>query len=355
MDKIIIVRTSSLGDIIQTFPALSYLRQKFPQAQIDWVVEKSFAPLVEAHPDVSGVIVLDTKNWRKNPFSKPALQGMKEFYQALRREKYDVAFDLQGNLKSGMIMTLISTQEKVGFGWKSVHEKPNLLFTRCHIDTPKGVNIRDDYLLVVKGFFKDVQPVKCEPLQLKLPVNQRENLAKMTLSFPKKPLVLVCPGSAWPNKQLTKETLIDFLQKLQVELQCHFLLAWGTEDEKKLAEDVQRMLWGHSLVLEKLPLPVLQNLMRHMQLVVAMDSLPLHLAGTTSCPTFSVFGASLASKFKPSGRQHMSLQGVCPYHRTFEKRCPILRTCATGACIRSLNGEEVFVSFKQQWHDLKAN
>jgi heptosyltransferase I len=354
MEKILIVRTSSLGDIIQTFPALSYLRRKFPQAQIDWVVEKSFAALVEAHPDVSQVIVLDTKNWRKNPLSKTTLQEMKTFYQALRREKYDVAFDLQGNLKSGMIMTLVSTREKVGFGWKTVHEKPNVVFTRHHIDPPKGVNIRDDYLLVVKGFLQDKQPVIDQPLQLNLPEKQRENLLKMTSSFPKRPLVLVCPGSAWPNKQLTKETLIEFLQKLQADLQCHFLLAWGTEGEKKLAEDLHEMFGEHSLVLERLPLAILQNLMRQMQLVVAMDSLPLHLAGTTSCPTFSVFGASLASKFKPTGARHMSLQGTCPYHRTFEKRCPILRTCATGACIRSLSGEEVFASFKQQWHDLQG-
>jgi heptosyltransferase-1 len=89
--------------------------------------------------------------------------------------------------------------------------------------------------------------------------------------------------------------------------------------------------------------------MDSVDLVVAMDSLPLHLAGTTKVKTFSVFGASLASKFKPAGKKHLTLQGHCPYGRVFEKRCPILRTCPTGACIRSLTGKAVFNAFKLQW------
>ena len=87
--------------------------------------------------------------------------------------------------------------------------------------------------------------------------------------------------------------------------------------------------------------------MASVDMVIAMDSLPLHLAGTTETPTFSIFGASSANKYKPKGKKHLAFQGTCPYKRTFERRCPVLRTCSTGACIRDLHGEELFHYFLQ--------
>ncbi|SCA63497.1 hypothetical protein SCG7086_AS_00250 [Chlamydiales bacterium SCGC AG-110-P3] len=94
-------------------------------------------------------------------------------------------------------------------------------------------------------------------------------------------------------------------------------------------------------ILPRLSLPVLQAVMNRVRLVIAMDSLPLHLAGTTSTPTFSVFGASSMQKYKPLGGIHHGLQGECPYNVSFEKRCARLRSCKTGACIRSLTGKQV--------------
>lgn len=352
----LIVKTSSLGDIIQSFSSLSYLRHKFPDAQIDWVVEKPFADMVAAHPDVTNVITLDTKHWRSALFSPGCWKEMLKFRKMLRLNRYDAVFDLQGNVKSGLITSLVSAKAKVGFGWKTVHEKPNTIFTNRRYDPPKGVNIRDDYLLVVKGFFNDMEPFPESRVRLKLS-KDKASIMEDILSKPELsqgPKVMVCPGSAWPNKQLTKEALIDFLQRLQSYLGCGFVIVWGSTAEQQLANELKSNLNSKSLVIDRLPLASLQNLMDRMDLVVAMDSLPLHLAGTTGSPTFSVFGASLASKFKPAGKKHLSLQGTCPYGRTFEKRCPILRTCTTGACIRSFSGEAVFNSFKQQWEKINS-
>lgn len=348
MQKILIVKTSSLGDIIQTFPSLSYLRNKFPEAQIDWVVEKSFAELVLTNPDVSNVIMMDSKTWRKGIFSH--WDEILQFRKEIKKTTYDVVFDLQGNVKSGFITLLARSCCKVGFGWRTVHEKPNTLFTNTRYDPPKGVNIREDYLLVVKGYFDDQKTYIDNRSLLEISVDQKNEIETILLhpELSQRPKVMVCPGSAWPNKQLPKETLIEFLSKLQNFLSCSFIFAWGTQAEQSLAQELQ-IKFSHSLLLKRLPLPVLQNLMDRMELVVAMDSLPLHLAGTTRAKTFSVFGPSLATKFKPVGTHHYALQGACPYGRQFEKRCPILRTCPTGACIRHLSAISVFESFHQQW------
>lgn len=108
----------------------------------------------------------------------------------------------------------------------------------------------------------------------------------------------------------------------------------------------------NSDVVDRLSLPALQNLMAHVDLVITMDSLPLHLAGTTMIPTYSFFGASSANKYKPLGKQSGTYQGICPYDRQFEKRCPILRTCKTGACIKNLEGSQLFEEFMRWWDSI---
>lgn len=104
--KILIIKTSSLGDIIHAFPVVAAAKKKHPQAQIDWVVESAFAELIEAHPQVNRVIKIDTKKWRKNPLKKSTWQEIEEAIGQIRSEVYDVILDLQGNIKSGIFTAL---------------------------------------------------------------------------------------------------------------------------------------------------------------------------------------------------------------------------------------------------------
>lgn len=346
--KILVVKTSSLGDIIHAFPALRYLRSQFPEGQIDWVVERPFADLISAHPDINTVFKVDTKSWRKRWFGPETWGEIRAFRNAIQGSRYDVVFDLQGNTKSGLITFLASSLSKVGFGIRSCSERPNTWFTDTRFDPPRGGNIRSESLFLAQSYFGDKHPFSDNGVELKLTPKQQESL-QIVLQNPflqqGGPFVMVCPGSAWPNKQLTGEALERFLQRLRDHLKCKFLLIWGNQEERKVVESLNAAMPHSALVVDRLPLPALQNLMGRMQLVVAMDSLPLHLAGTTPTPTFSVFGASLAAKYRPEGERHHSFQGACPYGRKFDRRCPILRTCPTGSCIRSLSGDAVFMAF----------
>jgi len=338
--KILIVKTSAFGDVIHTFPVLSYLRKKFPDAQIDWVVEKPISHLVEAHPDVHRVYPIDSKQWRK----LRSLGGFFHYRTQLRSERYDLVLDLQGNMKSGLVTFLAKAKEKVGFARESVSEWPNLLFTNKRYNPPKGLNIREDYLSIVQQHFGDCEQFEDPGVVLEVSEEQRKKiediLAQSELREGKR--VLVCPGSAWHNKQLPYETLRKVLQGMPGS---SFLFLWGNDAEKVFAQSLQQEFPEKSIVIDRMDLPSLQNLMSSMDLVFSMDSLPLHLAGTTTTPTFSLFGASSAEKYRPKGVQHCSLQGECPYGRTFEKRCPVLRTCPTGACIRELTSEQVLEAY----------
>lgn len=345
--KILIVKTSSLGDLIHAFPTLQYLKRKFPDAQIDWVVEKPFAELVQAHPDVHDVLRVDTRTWRKGILKSATWKDINTFRKTLREVKYDVVFDLQGNLKSAAICSQARAKIKVGFGKETVPEWPNLFFTDIHFSPPPGRNVREDYLFLAQSFFNDSDPYIIEGIHLKMDAKGQASLTEL-LENPllrATPKVMVCPGSAWRNKQVEKGALIEFLTLLYSHLGCAFLFLWGTPEEKQLAEELKTKFANCSMVLDRFPLPVLQNAMAKMDLVVAMDSLPLHLAGTTAVKTFSVFGASSADKYKPAGPQHIAFQGRCPYKRTYEKRCPILRTCPTGPCIRSITGHTLFEAY----------
>jgi heptosyltransferase I len=327
--KVLIVKTSSLGDIIQTFPVLEYLRHRFTNVTIDWVVEQGFAGLVEAHPLVDRVLSIQSKKWRCAPLSLENFGQIRSFLKTLRSTHYDVLFDFQGNVKSGCVVISAHARAKVGFGWKTVPEWPAALCTRYKINPPAGGNIRADYLAVVQGYFQDTAPYRAGPISLKLDSLQQQKLADLFASNAPPP-TLVCPAAAWANKCLSEEDLVNVLHRLN---HVPYWFIWGSQREREMAMRLATHFPG-SAVLEKLSLPLLQHIMKRSRLVVAMDSLPLHLCGTTNTPTLSFFGPSSAKKYKPLGPHHTVVQGICPYGVHFEKRCPRLRTCETGACMK---------------------
>ncbi len=323
--KILIVKTSSLGDIVQSFPVLDYLRKKFPEAQIDWLVDASCAELLRANKQVSRVITFDKKNWRKEVFKQ-----FFELKKQLKQTRYDLLFDLQGNIKSGFLTMMARAKVKVGFGFKTVREWPNVFFTTARINPPKGKNIREDYLGVVQGYFKDEKPHIFHPELLHLEPLQQQKLHEL-FNEGQKP-TLVCPFSRWSNKCLSEKDLVSVLQELDAG---PYWIIWGSQKERESALKISQHL-PKSVVLERLSLAVLQHVMARSKLVISMDSLALHLCATTSTPVLSFFGPSLAAKFAPQGQNSCSIQGKCPYEVRFEKTCPKLRSCGTGSCLKSI-------------------
>lgn len=356
MIHILIVKMSSLGDIIHTFPVLQYIKQRFPHSAIDWVMEQPFAELVRAHPFVHRVLCVQTKKWRSQCLKKTTWQEAAHFYRELRQTSYHIVLDLQGNVKSGLVTASAKSVLKMGFGFSSVPEWPNILATHKRCNPPKGKNIREDYLFIAKCAFGDFTSIEDQGIQLHLSSQEALQLQPLLEQCQNiHPLkVMVCSGSNWTNKQLSKETLQSFLHCFVKQIDAHFLFLWGHQSEKTIADELAASFPLQSSVINKLPLPALQNLMSHVDLVIAMDSLPLHLAGTTSTPTFSVFGASSANKYKPIGKCHEAFQGSCPYGKKFDKRCDVLRTCQTGACIKQLDGQRLFEHFLKWWEAREA-
>ncbi len=332
--KILIVKTSALGDVIQSFGVLNDLHARFPGVQIDWVVEQSLLSLVAAHPLIRRAIP-------------------RQDLQTLRAEKYDLLFDLQGNCKSGLVTFLARSCKKIGFGRRSVCEWPNLLATRVHINVSPKLNMRLQYISLVQSYFQknmnlffangipllSHERYVTPRVRLTISAAEQERLDAIVALPGRK--IMVCPGSKWRNKQLRPDVWVAFLRRVVDHLGASLVIV----GEERSAFPEIFAAFPEALFLEKPSFPLWQNAMSSVDLVLAVDSSALHLCGTTETPSFSFFGPTRPELFKPIGAQHGHIHGSCPYGRTFEKQCPLLRSCTTGACLRELEAEELFEHF----------
>jgi heptosyltransferase-1 len=250
---------------------------------------------------------------------------------------------LQGNGKSALVTACAKAKVKVGFGFRSAREKTNLLATHVRFNVPEAP-IRSKYLRLVQDYFQDSE--KNEPQCVRLKLSEKENNRLQELLAAKKaPWLMVAPHSKWANKQLGKATLGHLLASIAARFPFSFLFIYGNEEEKRIADALASGFPQRALTVGNLTLPLWQALMYESSSVLAVDSAALHLCATTSTPSFSVFGPTLATVFKPTGDRHAAIQGCCPYAKTFVKQCPLLRTCPTGACIKDLKTDPLFEAF----------
>ena len=333
--------------MIQCFHLIPYLKKRFPGAQIDWVVEKGIAPLLRAHPDLRKVIEVDTKLWRKGIIEHKKPIGA--FRRGLRQENYDALFDLQGNTKSAMITALARADKKVGYAWKSVPEKPNFFVTNVHLPTNNEGSVRSRYSHLLLDFFGDDEIPETSDVELMLEPEELSQLERNCQLGFQSPRIMVCFGSNWINKQLTDETLEELLKRIQEKVSPTFFFVWGNEAEKTRADRFERVFSDSAVTLGGMSLPLWQRVMARFDAVISMDSAALHLCATTKTPSFSLFGPSSAQAYKPNSPHHHAFQGSCPYKVKFEKRCPQLRTCETGACLRKASAAQIFRQFEVFW------
>ena len=131
--KILIVRTSALGDVVHTLPALEALKSLFPEAIVHWIVEPLAARLLEGHPLIDRLIVLPRQHWKRqarNPLQWLAILGeIWRLSRSLRKERFDVTLDFHCNLRSAVILLLAGGRRKIGFHPSDIAESGGALFT----------------------------------------------------------------------------------------------------------------------------------------------------------------------------------------------------------------------------------
>lgn len=317
--KILIIKPSSLGDIIHSLPVLNSLRQCFAQSEIHWVVAKNFAQLLEGHPMINKLWVINKDIW-KNPFR--ILSTIKDFFNLGRRlkaERYDLVIDLQGLLRSGIISFLTGSTMRIGF--KEAREGSTLFYTH-RVKGGKDVHAVDRYLKVLSL-------IDCPVREIVFPLPVSE--VRLEVPFPAEYAVLV-PGARWLTKRWPPQRFAEIAKRLPFKS-----LIVGSRDDIPLAEEIINSSEGKAISLcGKTDLRGLVEVIRRARLVVSNDSGPMHIAAAFGIPTFAIFGPTSELRTGPYGKNVFVVRAKIECAPCFKRRCK------KKLCMESVTVEDVW-------------
>jgi len=278
--KIAIVKLSALGDIVHAMVVLQYIKKYNHEILIDWVVESSYKELLESHPDINKVHVVEFKKAKKK---KSIYLLLNELIKVRNFDSYDLVIDMQGLIKSALISRLIPSTVTLGFEKSSTRESLASIFYN------QKFIIRYDENVIERNF----ELIK---FALKFPFNKQEIKNKKSflftnqeypasnLSSTKKNIILI-PGTS----QLLKCYPFEKYAELTQSLDANYLLVWGSKEEKIIAEKI-KFLSPKVHICEKLSLNSLISLVSMMDLVIGADTGPTHLAWAINVPSITLFG-----------------------------------------------------------------
>jgi heptosyltransferase I len=301
--RLLIVRLGSMGDIIHTLPAASLLRIALPQAQIGWLVEERWAELLCAaseprsgprspqRPLVDNVHVVDTKAWRKNPLSIATVEQVAAAISQLRGQRYDVAIDFQGAVRSALLARWSTAP--IIYGFRQPRETiATMFYTRQVI--AEGSHVAEQNLSLAGAFLGRSLAIPrvefpCDPAAEKQCQTWLESRSI-------RDFVLLNPGAGWGAKQWPPERYGRFAQCL-ADAGLKPLVNVGPGEEG-LARAVEKA-GGGSVQPFTGSLSELLALTRRAKLFVGGDTGPMHLAAALGIPVVAIFGPTSPGRNGP--------------------------------------------------------
>ncbi len=275
--KILIVKMSSLGDVIHALPAVSDLAQHRPDAEIHWVVEESFSAIPEMHPAVSRVIPIAIRRWRRHLFDVETWREVRRFYRALRQEQYDLVVDSQGLIKSALIAGL-SRGPVAGFDASSSRER--LASYGYGVAYPVGPDLHAvDRQRIL--FSAALGTVSDGPADYGLRVMPDEKIRA-------RPTVMLLHGTTWESKHWPESCWIRLAGRLS-EAGFRIAVPAGSPEEQARAGRIVDAT-AEGMVLSGLGLRALASYLTASVAAVTVDSGLGHLAAAVRTPLVSIFG-----------------------------------------------------------------
>lgn len=328
--KVLVIKTSALGDVVHALPVLTWIKSADPDAQIHWLVEQSFAPVLEEHPLIDRVVSIDTKKWRKGGWQQ-GLAGFYHTFRTLRSEHYDVALDLQGNSKSGAFMLMSGARERYGFARNAVREWPALLPSNHKVSPgSEQYHVTERSLALARAAFPQGTQV-CLAGPLAAAVEQRRDLENRLreMGLGARPLVILHYGTTWRTKLWALENWCVLARQLAQEEEVDLLLTWGNEEERTAAETIAEATAGRAIVWPRGSLKDLIALLERADLVVGCDTGPVHIAAAVGTSTVSLYRVTDARRNGPRGEHHRLLQVPLSCAVCLRKQCERDDECAS--------------------------
>lgn len=321
--RILIIKTSALGDIVHALPVLDYLHQVVPGVNVDWAVEEQFVDLLSGNPLLSELRVLRTRRWRRQPFRAETLREIQALWRELRGRQYDYVFDIQGNLKSGIIAWATGAERRIGFSKEHLQESVNALFIKRQIPQRK----EDDhaggrYLRIVSvPFGRDYVGMK---LTADIHASQAEEEAAEAVirGCGAGPVFLFHCGTTWQTKFWSDDGWIRLGQLVRSGFpDATMLFSWGNDTEQATAGRLAAAIGAQARVIGRYSLKGISALLKKVDVVVGGDTGLIHLAAALGTPTVSYYRASDGSVSGPRGGEHVIVQSPMACTRCQRTSC----------------------------------
>lgn len=326
--RIVILKPSALGDVVHAMPLLHALRHRFPQAHLSWVVNRSYQDLLKGHPCLDEVIPFERGAFKKSWLS--ACQYSLAFAKQLYQRQFDLIIDLQGLARTGMMALLSLAPRVIGLG--TAREGAHLTYTDL-IPTPNA-----DHQHAIDRYWLVAEALGVGEIEKRFDVPIRaENLAwaKQILAQYPKPHLAVGAGSRWLTKRWPPESFAQLLQKAQ-EKWGGTVFFVGTPDELEISQKVQHLLTGpHVNFVGQTNLGQLAALLKCVDVMIANDTGPLHLAVGLGTPCVAPYTCTLVKKHGPYGQ----LGGV---ETSVSCKGSYIRLCDRLDCMKELTADKLW-------------
>jgi len=328
--RILLIKLTSLGDLIHALPALSDAREADPEIQFDWVADQNFQEIASFHPAVGEIFTTNHRAWRKTLTSYATYREIGNLVATLRSHHYDLIIDGQGNFKSALISWLAG-EDRAGFDQNSVREWVAHLAYQRHFPVPKQTHAIDRLRRLFAAALDYPLPTTAPDFQI-----QKEKLQAPQLKLPLRYLLFVHSAS-WNTKLWPEEHWIELI-RLATEAGYHILLPWGSAAERARAERLA--IHPQSQLLPRLTLSELGYLLQHSLACVSVDTGLAHLAAALGTPCITLYGATDSGLIGTRGPRQLHLHSNLPCSPCQQKSCRFSK--GDSPCLAQISPQQVF-------------
>lgn len=321
--KILIVKPSSLGDVVHSLPFLNAVHECFPDAEVHWVIAKGLEGLLEGHPMVHRLIVINKDVWKKISRAGDTVREIRQLYRDIRSAHYDLVVDLQGLLRSGLITMAARAPVRIGF--TEAREGSRIFYTR-KVRGGRGIHAVDRYM-------KIAAEIGCPSDRIEFPFPPKpagsDRMKRVLADLG--PYAVIVPGARWKTKIWPAENFGSVAAKLPVRS-----VVIGSSSDRGIADKIVSTSRGRAVSLAgETNLPELIVLMKGASIVITNDSGPMHIGAALNVPVIAVFGPTSPVLTGPYGKGHVVLQSDEPCSPCFK------RECADVKCMRKITPGKV--------------
>jgi len=332
--RVLIVKPSSLGDIVHSLPFLHVLRRGFPRAHIAWMVGRANVGLLEGHPDIDELFVFERERWGGLNDFCVSVHELVRFVRELRRCAFDLVVDLQGLFRSGLLSWLSGAARRVGF---ADARELSRFFYSVRVDVPElDMHAVDRGLLVARKL--GLEPDGAATFVVPIGEDDRR-FAREYLSAENPggaPLVVMLPSSRWVTKRWPAEYFATLADRVTTRLGAKTLYL-GAPGDVPLVETIRGRMKKEALSLVgETSLKQSAAVIARADAVVANDSGPMHLAVALGRPVVALYGPTSPARTGPYDGSVSVLQTTCECAPCFESECD------KPECMRDITVDDVF-------------